>query len=73
VAPGDRRDRRPGRGVGHRATLERIADLSYGGPLTAILADNNSTDRTAEVAEETARRVVWSWAHLEPERESGGR
>jgi len=37
-------------------TLERIADLSYGGPLTAILADNNSTDRTAEVAEETARR-----------------
>ncbi len=37
-------------------TLERIADLSYGGPLTAILADNNSTDRTAEIAEETARR-----------------
>jgi biofilm PGA synthesis N-glycosyltransferase PgaC len=37
-------------------TLERIADLSYGGPLTTILADNNSTDRTAEVAEETARR-----------------
>ena len=37
-------------------TLERIADLSYDGPLTAILADNNSTDRTAEVAEETARR-----------------
>jgi hypothetical protein len=36
-------------------TLERIADLSYGGPLTAILADNNSTDRTTEVAEETAR------------------
>ena len=37
-------------------TLERIADLSYGGPLTTILADNNSTDRTAEVAEEVARR-----------------
>ena len=37
-------------------TLERIADLSYGGPLTAILADNSSTDRTAEVAEEAARR-----------------
>ena len=37
-------------------TLERIADLSYGGPVTTILADNNSTDRTAEVAEETARR-----------------
>ncbi|HEX3360745.1 MAG TPA: glycosyltransferase family 2 protein [Solirubrobacterales bacterium] len=37
-------------------TLERIADLSYEGPLTAILADNNSTDRTVEVAEDTARR-----------------
>jgi glycosyltransferase involved in cell wall biosynthesis len=37
-------------------TLERIADLSYDGPLTAILADNNSTDHTVEVAEETARR-----------------
>ncbi len=37
-------------------TLERIADLSYEGPLTAILADNNSTDRTVAVAEETARR-----------------
>ena len=37
-------------------TLERIADLSYGGSLTAILADNNSTDRTVEIAEETARR-----------------
>lgn len=36
--------------------LERFADLSYNGPLTVILADNNSTDRTAEVAEETARR-----------------
>jgi biofilm PGA synthesis N-glycosyltransferase PgaC len=37
-------------------TLERIADLSYEGPLTAVLADNDSTDRTAEVAEETAGR-----------------
>jgi biofilm PGA synthesis N-glycosyltransferase PgaC len=37
-------------------TLERIADLCYDGPLTAILADNNSTDRTVEIAEETARR-----------------
>jgi biofilm PGA synthesis N-glycosyltransferase PgaC len=36
-------------------TLERIADLAYG-PLTVILADNNSTDRTVEIAEEAARR-----------------
>ena len=49
-------------------TLERIADLSYDGPLTAILADNNSTDRTAEVAEETARhRGLELWRAFEPE------
>ncbi len=48
--------------------LERIADLSYVGPLTAILADNNSTDRTAEVAEETARRRGLNlWRTFEPE------
>jgi len=41
-------------GIG--TTLERIADLAYDGPVTVILADNNSTDRTADVAEETARR-----------------
>jgi biofilm PGA synthesis N-glycosyltransferase PgaC len=35
--------------------LQRIADLSYDGPLTAILADNDSSDHTVEVAEETAR------------------
>jgi biofilm PGA synthesis N-glycosyltransferase PgaC len=48
-------------------TLERIADLSYSGPFTAILADNNSTDRTAEVAEETARcRGLELWRTFEP-------
>ena len=49
-------------------TLERIADLSYDGPLTAILADNNSSDRTVEVAEETARRRGLRLRHVfEPE------
>ena len=31
-------------------TLERIAGLAYPGPLEVVLADNNSTDRTAERA-----------------------
>jgi biofilm PGA synthesis N-glycosyltransferase PgaC len=37
-------------------TLERIAATTYAGPLTVVLADNNSTDRTAELAAATARR-----------------
>ena len=36
-------------------TLERIAGLTYPGPIEVVLADNNSTDRTAELAEQTAR------------------
>lgn len=36
-------------------TLERIADLAYGGRVEVVLADNNSTDRTAERAEAAAR------------------
>ena len=39
------------------ATLERIARLSYPGSIEVVLADNGSTDRTAEIAEETARRL----------------
>ena len=38
-------------------TLERIADLSYEGPIETVLADNNSTDRTAELAAEAAERL----------------
>jgi poly-beta-1,6-N-acetyl-D-glucosamine synthase len=38
-------------------TLERIAGLSYSGPIEVVLADNNSTDRTAELAEQAARRL----------------
>lgn len=33
-------------------TLERIADLAYRGPIEVVLADNNSTDQTAELAGE---------------------
>ena len=38
-------------------TLERIADLTYSGSLEVVLADNGSTDRTAELAAEAARRL----------------
>jgi poly-beta-1,6-N-acetyl-D-glucosamine synthase len=37
-------------------TLARIARLSYPGSIEVVLADNNSTDRTAEVAEQEAQR-----------------
>jgi biofilm PGA synthesis N-glycosyltransferase PgaC len=38
-------------------TLERISELSYAGPVEVVLADNNSTDRTAERGEVAARRL----------------
>jgi biofilm PGA synthesis N-glycosyltransferase PgaC len=38
-------------------TLERIADLSHPGKVEVVLADNNSTDRTAEPADAAARRL----------------
>jgi biofilm PGA synthesis N-glycosyltransferase PgaC len=38
-------------------TLERIAGLAYPGPLEVVLADNNSTDRTAERAQQAAERL----------------
>jgi poly-beta-1,6-N-acetyl-D-glucosamine synthase len=39
------------------STLEHIARSSYGGPLEVVLADNNSSDRTAELAEAAAARL----------------
>jgi poly-beta-1,6-N-acetyl-D-glucosamine synthase len=42
------------RAIGH--TLERIAASSYAGPVEVVLADNNSTDRTAELAAALAQR-----------------
>ena len=32
-------------------TLERIADLTYEGSVEVVVADNNSTDDTAELAD----------------------
>ncbi|HET9739440.1 MAG TPA: glycosyltransferase family 2 protein [Solirubrobacteraceae bacterium] len=37
-------------------TVERIAELTYAGPVEVVLADNNSTDRTAELAAQAAQR-----------------
>jgi biofilm PGA synthesis N-glycosyltransferase PgaC len=38
-------------------TLERLAATTYGGPIEVILADNNSTDRTAPLADAAAQRL----------------
>jgi biofilm PGA synthesis N-glycosyltransferase PgaC len=46
------------------ATLEGIARLSYLGSIEVILADNGSTDRTAGVAGETARRLGFPYRHV---------
>ena len=37
------------------ATLQRLANLSYGGPVEVVLADNASTDETPKLAEDAAR------------------
>jgi biofilm PGA synthesis N-glycosyltransferase PgaC len=39
------------------ATLDHIAASDFAGPLEVVLADNNSTDRTADVAAAAARRL----------------
>ncbi|MGH3044083.1 MAG: glycosyltransferase family 2 protein [Gaiellaceae bacterium] len=49
-------------------TLERIARQTYEGPLEVVLADNNSTDRTAERAEAAAERLDMDFRRVfEPE------
>lgn len=39
------------------ATLRGIAEQSYRGPVEVVLADNNSTDRTAQLAEQAANQL----------------
>ena len=38
-------------------TLERIAELTYQGRVEVVVADNNSTDETAELADATGERL----------------
>jgi biofilm PGA synthesis N-glycosyltransferase PgaC len=42
-------------------TLERIAATAYAGPIEVVLADNNSTDRTAELGAAVASRCGLSY------------
>ena len=49
-------------------TLEHIGALTYPGSIEIVLADNNSTDRTAELAEETARRLGLRYRRVFEER-----
>ena len=49
-------------------TLRGIASLTYPGPLEVVLADNNSTDRTAEIAGEAAEQLGLPYRRVfEPE------
>jgi poly-beta-1,6-N-acetyl-D-glucosamine synthase len=50
------------------ATLDRIARLTYAGPIEVVLADNGSVDRTAELAAAAARRNGLAFRRIfEPE------
>jgi poly-beta-1,6-N-acetyl-D-glucosamine synthase len=49
-------------------TMERIAARTYAGPLEVVLADNNSTDRTAELAQQAAQTLGLNYRRIfEPE------
>ena len=49
-------------------TLERLVETTYPGDMQVVLADNNSTDRTAEVAEAVAVRLGLAYRRVfEPE------
>jgi biofilm PGA synthesis N-glycosyltransferase PgaC len=45
-------------------TLERIADPAYRGPVEVVLADNNSTDRTAELGAAAAERLALHYRRI---------
>ena len=46
------------------ATLERLAQTRYPGRIEAVLADNNSTDQTAELADEAAQRLGFDYRRV---------
>ncbi len=45
-------------------TLDHVGDLDYAGAIEVVLADNNSTDRTAELAERTAARQALDYRRV---------
>ncbi len=49
-------------------TLESIGSLEYPGRIEVVLADNNSTDRTAELAAEAAERLGLAYRRVFEER-----
>jgi cellulose synthase/poly-beta-1,6-N-acetylglucosamine synthase-like glycosyltransferase len=56
------------------ATLERLATTTYPGDIAVVLADNNSSDRTAELAEAAAARFGLDYRRVfEPEPASSTR
>jgi poly-beta-1,6-N-acetyl-D-glucosamine synthase len=51
-------------------TLERVAGLTYPGPIEVVLADNGSTDRTGELGDEGAKRLGLDYRRI-VEQEAG--
>ena len=51
-------------------TLERVAALTYPGPIEVVLADNGSTDRTGELGDEAAKRLGLDYRRI-VEQEAG--
>ena len=45
-------------------TLERIAELSYAGRMEVVVADNNSTDDTARLADAAGARLGLEYRRL---------
>jgi biofilm PGA synthesis N-glycosyltransferase PgaC len=55
-------------GEGIVRTLQHIGELSYAGPLEVVVADNNSTDDTALLADAAGARLPFSYRRVfEPE------
>ncbi len=50
-------------------TLEHIGDLSYGGRLEVVVADNNSTDDTARLADAAGARLPFPYRRVFEERQ----
>ena len=50
-------------------TLDRLAELSYAGPLEIVVADNNSTDDTARLADAAGARLRLQYRRVFTERQ----